>query len=340
MTGKKLGRQTFALSAPPSLLSWANCVGKKEGEGPLGTFFDYVDTDDTFGQSSWEKAEQAMQKQALSLALEKGKLAGAELDFLCSGDLLNQCIGSSYAARGRDVPYFGLYGACSTMGEGLILAALLLDGGFGQYAAAAASSHFCSAERQYRTPLEYGGQRTPTAQWTVTGAGAVILGHGGPGPFVTHATVGVVTDLGIKDPNNMGAAMAPAAADTVAAHLEETGRDPGFYDLIVTGDLGALGSELFLDLLEERGLTLSNHADCGCMIFDRRRQDVHSGGSGCGCCASVLTALLLPGLRAGKWEHILFCPTGALHSPTATFQGESIPGICHAVALSSRKEEA
>ena len=339
MHPKKPGRRTMVFAAPPAVVSFGNCVGKKEGEGPLGQRFDTVAPDDTFGQPTWEKAERAMLRRALTNALGKHKLEAGQLDFLYAGDLLNQCISAGYAARGLDVPFFGLYGACSTMGESLILAAMALDGGFGTLAAAAASSHFCSAERQYRTPLEYGGQRTPTAQWTVTGAGAVILGHGGPGPFVTHATVGVVTDLGIKDPNNMGAAMAPAAADTVAAHLEETGRSPGFYDLIVTGDLGALGSELFLDLLEARGITLSNHADCGCMIFDRRRQDVHSGGSGCGCCASVLTALLLPGLRAGKWERILFCPTGALHSPTATFQGESIPGICHAVALSGRKEE-
>jgi len=338
MSAKKTGRQTVCFSNAPAVVSFGNCVGRKEGEGPLGQRFDTVAPDDTFGQPTWEKAERAMLRRALTNALDKRKLTAGQLDFLYAGDLLNQCISAGYAARGLGVPFFGLYGACSTMGEGLILAAMALDGGFGTLTGAAASSHFCSAERQYRTPLEYGGQRPPTTQWTVTGAGAVLLGQDGPGPFLTHATVGTVTDLGIKDPNNMGAAMAPAAADTVAAHLRETGRDPGFYDLIVTGDLGSLGSELFLELLDRRGIILSNHADCGCMIFDPRRQDVHCGGSGCGCCASVLTALLLPGLQRGKWEHILFCPTGALHSPTATFQGESIPGICHAVALSSRKE--
>ena len=334
---KRLGRQTLAFSAPPAVLGYANAVGKKEGEGPLRACFDYIAEDDSFGQSSWEKAEQTMQKQALTLALEKCSLSVSNMDFLFAGDLLNQCIGSSYAARDQDVPYFGLYGACSTMGEGLILAAMALDGGFGSHTAVCASSHFCSAERQYRTPLEYGGQRTPTAQWTVTGAGAVILAAGGAGACITHATVGKVVDKGIKDANNMGAAMAPAAADTIAAHLKETGRTPNFYDLIVTGDLGETGSALLLDLLKQEGLNLSNHIDCGCLIFDRQGQDVHAGGSGCGCCASVLTGYLLPGLEKGKWKNILFCPTGALHSPTATAQGDSIPGISHAVAISSKE---
>ena len=331
---KHLGRQTLAFSEPPVMLGYANAVGKKEGEGPLRTCFDYIAEDDTFGQSSWEKAEQTMQKQALTLALDKCGLTVPQMDFLFAGDLLNQCIGSSYAARGQDVPYFGLYGACSTMGEGLILAAMALDGGFGVHTAVCASSHFCSAERQYRTPLEYGGQRTPTAQWTVTGAGAVILAAKGAGPCITHATVGKVVDMGIKDANNMGAAMAPAAADTISAHLKETGRTPNFYDFIITGDLGETGSTLLQDLLKQEGIHLSNHIDCGCLIFDRQGQDVHAGGSGCGCCASVLTGYFLPGLAAGKWKNILFCPTGALHSPTAAAQGESIPGISHAVAIS------
>ena len=337
MSVKRLGRQTLAFSHPPSILGYANAVGKKEGEGPLCSCFDYIAQEDSFGQSSWEKAEQTMQKQALTLALDKCSLAVSNVDFLFAGDLLNQCIGSSYAARGQDVPYFGLYGACSTMGEGLILAAMSLDGGFGTRAAVCASSHFCSAERQYRTPLEYGGQRPPTAQWTVTGAGAVILNTGGTGPCITHATVGKVVDKGIKDANNMGAAMAPAAADTISAHLKETGRSPNFYDLIITGDLGETGSALLQDLLGQEGIHLANHVDCGCLIFDRQRQDVHAGGSGCGCCASVLTGYFLPQLAVGKWKNILFCPTGALHSPTAAAQGESIPGISHAVAISGKE---
>ena len=337
MTTKKLGDQTVALAAPPSITGHANVVGKKEGEGPLANSFDYIAPDDTFGESTWEKSESAMQKQALGLALNKAGQSASHLDWLFAGDLLNQCIGSSYAAREQAVPFFGLYGACSTMGEGLALASMVLDGGFGQRAGVVVSSHFCSAERQYRAPLEYGGQRTPTAQWTVTGSGAAILDREGPGPYITHVTVGKIMDKGIKDANNMGAAMSPAAADTLAAHFRDTGRDPSFYDLIVTGDLGSLGSELLLELLERDGYQLNNHADCGVLIFDAQDQDVHCGGSGCGCSASVLTGYLLNGMRAGRWNNLLFCPTGALHSPTASFQGESIPGICHAIAISTTK---
>ena len=335
MSSKKTGGQTAALSSPPILIARACAVGRKEGQGPLGPCFDYIDGDDTFGQSSWEKAESAMQTRALSLALDKAGLAASQLDWLFAGDLLNQCIGSSYAARGQDVPFFGLYGACSTMGEGLVLASMVLDGGFGERAAVVVSSHFCSAERQYRTPLEYGSQRTPTAQWTVTGSGAVLLAREGTGPRITHVTPGKIVDKGIRDTNNMGAAMAPAAAQTIAVHLRDTGRGPDFYDRIVTGDLGLLGSTLLRELLEAEGIPLPNHLDCGALIFDAERQDVHCGGSGCGCCASVLTGYLLEQLEQGVWKNILFCPTGALHSPTASFQGESIPGICHAVAISA-----
>lgn len=337
MTTKKLGTQTAALANPPTLAAWANVVGKKEGEGPLRSTFDYIDTDDTFGESTWEKSESAMQKQALGLALNKAGQAASKLDWLFAGDLLNQCIGSSYAARGQQIPFLGLYGACSTMGEGLALASMTLDGGFGEWAGVVVSSHFCTAERQYRTPLEYGGQRTPTAQWTVTGSGAAILAREGPGPYVTHVTVGKIVDKGITDTNNMGAAMAPAACDTISAHLQDTGRKPSDYDLIVTGDLGTLGSELLLELLRRDGIQLSNHLDCGALIFDLKQQDVHCGGSGCGCCASILTGYLLGGMKSGKWQNILFCPTGALHSPTSAFQGESVPGICHAIAISSKR---
>lgn len=337
MTTKKLGSQTVVLANPPSFAGHANVVGKKEGEGPLADSFDYIAEDDTFGEASWEKSESAMQKQALNLALNKAGQAAANLDWLFAGDLLNQCIGSSYAAREQNIPFFGLYGACSTMGEGLALASMTLDGGFGEWAGVVVSSHFCSAERQYRTPLEYGSQRTPTAQWTVTGSGAAVLAREGPGPYVTHVTVGKIVDKGIKDANNMGAAMTPAAYDTLSAHFKDTGRSPSYYDLIVTGDLGSLGSELLLELLRRDGMELSNHVDCGMLIFDAENQDVHCGGSGCGCSASVLTGYLLNGMRAGTWKNILFCPTGALHSPTASSQGESIPGICHAIAISTSK---
>ena len=335
MAAKKLGRQTMALEHPPVIAGHANVAGKKEGEGPLGCSFDAVCGDDTFGETTWERAESAMQRQALAAALDKAGLNASSLDLLFAGDLLNQCIGSTFAARGLQVPFLGLYGACSTMGEALALAAMALDGGFGAWAAAVSSSHFCSAERQYRTPLEYGCQRPPTTQWTVTGAGAAVLGREGQGPRITHCTLGRIVDKGIRDTNNMGAAMAPAACDTLLAHFRDTGRGPEDYDLVVTGDLGSLGSELLLELAGREGLELAGrHADCGALIFDPRTQDVHCGGSGCGCAASVLTGYLLNGMRAGRWKSILFCPTGALHSPTSALQGESIPGICHAVAIS------
>ena len=337
MTTKKNGRQTAVLASPPSLAGYASVVGKKEGEGPLAASFDHIEQDDTFGEKSWEKAESAMQKLALSMALNKAGLAASAVDYVFAGDLLNQCIGSSFALRGQGIPFYGLYGACSNMAESLSLAAMLLDGGFGCRAAAVTSSHFCSAERQYRTPLEYGGQRTPTAQWTVTGAGAVILDREGSGPYVTHVTTGKIVDKGIQDANNMGAAMAPAAYDTIRTHLEDTGRKPSDYDLIITGDLGALGREILLDLFHRDGVELNNLNDCGVLIYDLEGQDVHCGGSGCGCSAVVLAGLLLNGIRAGRWRNLLFCGTGALLSPTSVQQGESIPGICHAVAISHSK---
>ena len=268
MTTKKMGRQTVALANPPSIAGHANVVGKKEGDGPLAGSFDHIEQDDTFGEKSWEKAESAMQKLALAAALDKAKQPASAMDYIFAGDLLNQCIGSGFAVRGQDIPFYGLYGACSTMAESLSLAAMMLDGGFGEWAAAVTSSHFCSAERQYRTPLEYGGQRTPTAQWTVTGSGAVILAREGQGPYVTHVTTGKIVDKGIKDANNMGAAMAPAAYATIKAHLEDTRRKPSCYDLIVTGDLGKLGSEIVKDFFHRDGIELQNFADCGLLIYD------------------------------------------------------------------------
>ena len=333
MESKKQGRQTAVLACPPAAAGFASVVGKKEGDGPLADTFDLVSGDDTFGEKSWEKAESAMQKLALARALDKAGLTASRLDCLLAGDLLNQCIGTGFAVRGQDVPFFGLYGACSTMAEGLALAALLLDGGFGDYAAAMTSSHFCSAERQYRTPLEYGGQRTPTAQWTVTGAGCVILAREGDGPRVTHVTAGKIVDKGIRDASNMGAAMAPAAYETIRAHFQDTGRKPSDYDLILTGDLGSLGLEILGDLFHRDGVELANLADCGVLIYDAGAQDVHCGGSGCGCSAAVLSGMVLNGMRQGRWKRLLFCGTGALLSPTSTQQGESIPAVCHAVAL-------
>ena len=329
--------KTIITEIKPKVISFASVVGKKEGQGPLAKEFDEIYEDTTMGEDSWEKAESLYLKSAISKAIAKSGIRKSDIDVICSGDLLSQCIGSSFGIRDFGLPFCGIYGACSTMALSLCMTSLMIETGAFNYCVAATSSHFCSAEKQFRKPLEYGGQRPPTAQWTVTGAGAVVLSAGGEGPRITHATVGKVVDMGVKDANNMGAAMAPAAADTIAAHLRETGRSPHFYDLIITGDLGETGSALLLELLGQEGLNLSNHTDCGCLIFDRQGQDVHSGGSGCGCCASVLTGHLLPGLAAGKWKNILFCPTGALHSPTATAQGESIPGISHAVAITSQE---
>lgn len=333
MSNKKLGRQTVVFTTPPVIIGHGNVVGKKEGEGPMSAQFDYVSQDDYFGEKSWEKAERSMQELALNNALKNAGKQASDLDFLLAGDLLNQCISSSFAARSQEVPFLGLYGACSTMGESLLLAAMLTDAGYGQLAAAVTSSHFCTAERQYRSPLEYGGQRPPTSQWTVTGSGSVIVASSGKGPRVTHATVGKIVDKGITDANNMGAAMAPAAYDTLRTHFQDTGRTPADYDLIATGDLGLLGHEIVSDFFSRDGVNMDNYTDCGLLIYDLKKQDVHCGGSGCGCAASVLTGYLLPGLEQGRWKRILFCPTGALLSPTSTQQGESIPSVCHAVAI-------
>ena len=335
MQKKHLGRQTVRFDDPPSILAAASVVGKKEGEGPLKDYFDQVSEDTKFGQSTWEKAESQMQTLALQTALKKASISAAEVDMLFAGDLLNQCIGTSFAARGTDIPFYGLYGACSTMAESLSLAAMAVEGGYAGHAAAMTSSHFASAERQYRLPLEYGGQRTPTAQWTVTGSGAIILGKNSAPPYVRAVTTGKIVDLCVADANNMGAAMAPAFVDTVMAHFQDTGLKPSDYDLIVSGDLGSVGKELALDLLRREGLNPGDTLDdCGTMIFDLENQDVHAGGSGCGCSAVVLCGYLLEKMKTRKYRNILFCGTGALLSPVSTQQGESIPSVCHAVSLS------
>lgn len=337
MTTKKLGRQTVALAHPPSVAGHANVVGKKEGEGPLADSFDQINQDDSFGEKTWEKAETAMQKLALSSALDKAGLSASALDYILAGDLLNQCIGSGFAVRGQDVPFFGLYGACSTMAESLCLAGMFVDTGLARQCLAVTSSHFCSAERQFRFPLEYGGQRTPTAQWTVTGAGACVVGQNGQPPFVRAVTVGTVADLGITDINNMGAAMAPAAAQTLCQYFADTGHKPEDFDLILTGDLGFVGSRLLERLMQAEGYPMAKlHNDCGLMIYDRLTQDVHAGGSGCGCAASVLCSFILPQIACHRLKNVLFLATGALMSPTSVQQGESIPGIAHLLHLSDQ----
>lgn len=340
MTGKRLGRQTVVLRSCPSVASYASVVGRLEGAGPLRSNFDEVCPDPFFGRDTWEQGESTMQQRALRWALDKGGFRAEELDYVLAGDLLNQCIGSSFSLRDFAVPFYGLYGACSTMGESLSLAALLIDGGFARLAAAMTSSHFCTAERQYRMPVPYGNQRSPTAQWTATAAGCCILSAQGAGPYVTHVTCGRIVDLGIRDVNNMGAAMAPAAYDTLSALFRETATGPADYDLIVTGDLGALGHELVTELFRRDGVDMTkNYTDCGLLLYDRQGQDMHAGASGCGCSAAVFNGYLLGGLRRGLWRRLLFAPTGALLSPISSCQGESIPGICHALVLSAGKEE-
>ncbi len=330
----KRGKQSFAFDQPPVILEWASVAGKKESEGPLSSQFDQTRADTYFGQATWEQAERKMQQLALDTLVQKAGIKHKSLDLVFSGDLLNQCIGSSFPLRNRNIPHIGLYGACSTMAEGLVLSALAVGGGAVDRAVAMTSSHFASSERQYRFPLGYGGQRTPTSQWTVTGSGAVLVGISGKGPKIESATFGTVTDLGITDANNMGAAMAPAALATIRAHLEDLNAKPEDFDWIVTGDLGQLGRDLLVELGRKAGLDLEQKlVDCGTLVFDRERQDVHAGGSGCGCSAITLCAEFLPKLQSGALRKILFCGTGALLSPTSTQQGLPIPGVCHAVCI-------
>lgn len=335
---KRIGAQTLEFTAPPTVLGHGAVGGRKESEGPLAADFHQTFDDTRLQTDSWEKAEAQLQKEAVSVALAGAGLGAGEVDMIFAGDLLNQCISSTFGLLEYQIPFLGQYGACSTMAQTLLMAGIMVDCGAARRAAAVTSSHFCSAERQFRTPLEYGAQRTPTAQWTATAAGAVIVTNEiRPGPRVARVTVGKVVDKGIKDANNMGAAMAPAAYSTLKAHFEDTALSPDYYDLIVTGDLGSLGHEIVCDFFARDGVELANYNDCGLLLFDREQQDVHAGASGCGCSASVLCGYLLPGLLAGRWKRILFCPTGALHSPTATMQGESIPGVCHAIALEGGK---
>lgn len=336
----KITGNTFVLKNTPSIVSFASVVGKKESEGPLGSCFDLCEQDAYFGQDTWEKAESEMLKRTVSAALDKGGFTPEDIDYMFSGDLLNQCISSTYALRGFDIPILGLFGACSTMSEGLLLASLLTDSGAGGHIVAVTSSHFCTAERQFRLPLSYGGQRTPTAQWTCTASGAVVVAEKSVPPYVKGVTIGKICDLGVTDANNMGAAMAPAAAYVIRSYLEDTGKTPADFDRIITGDLGTVGTKLLYELLSRDGIDISkNHSDCGVMMFDLKEQDVHAGGSGCGCSASVLCGYFLPKVKTGELKNILFCATGALMSTTASQQGESIPSVSHAVHISNSSSD-
>lgn len=330
----KRGRHSFIIEQPPVITTWASIAGKKEVEGPLSHTFDIKCRDTYFGQNTWEQAEKHMQQLILNKLISKAQLSPSDIDVVFSGDLLNQCIGSSFSLRNTGIPHLGLYGACSTMAESLLMASMSVGGGFADHAVAMTSSHFASSERQYRFPLGYGGQRTPTSQWTVTGSGAALVCAQGKGPKITACTIGTVTDLGIKDANNMGAAMAPAAYNTIRAHMDDLSCAPTDFDLIVTGDLGQTGKELLMELARKDGISLGGKiTDCGTLIFDNTTQDVHSGGSGCGCSAITLCGYLLEHLNCGKLKKILFCGTGALLSPTSTQQGLTIPGVCHAVCI-------
>lgn len=336
---KKIGTGTYLLEHTPSAAAYAAIVGQMEGGGPLGACFDYVEQDSHFGKDSWEQAESELQRRTVEAALKKGGLTPKDADLILAGDLINQCTGTTYGLRGLGIPLLGLYGACTTMAEGLALGGILMDGGIARHIVAATSSHFSTAERQFRFPLSYGGQRTPTAQWTCTASGAVVLAPCGDPPYLRAVTVGRIVDYGITDANNMGAAMAPAAADTILRFLGDTGAAPGDFDAIVTGDLGIVGSRLLCTLMEKEGVDITRqHRDCGAMIFDPEQQDTHAGGSGCGCSASVLCGHFLPRLRTGEIRNILFAATGALMSPTSSQQGESIPGISHLIHLSAEKK--
>ncbi len=318
--------------------AYACCVGKKESEGPLGGLFDLFSTDNRFGEKTWEKAESRMVQLACNKALFKSGLKSADIGCLLGGDLLNQCIATSFAGRALGWQTLGLYGACSTMAEGLLLGAALVESGLEHHPLCCASSHFCSAERQYRFPLEYGSQRPRTSQWTATAAGAVILSPDTGGVRITAATAGRVYDPGVCDTNNMGAAMAQAAYETIATFFRDSGESPDNFDLIVTGDLSLVGKGVAERLLRQDGIDVSRiYNDCGLMLYDLNTQDVHSGASGCGCSAAVLCAKILPAIEKGELRRVLFCGTGALLSPVSAFQGESIPGICHLICLEGKE---
>ena len=333
----RIGQHTILLPNRPRILAGVAIAGRKEGQGPLRDDFDQIIDDDLFGEETWEKAESRFQYTAADLAIRKAGLTHGQIDAALGGDLLDQIMAASLAVRELHTPFIGLYGACSTMAESLCLAAMLVDGGYLRHAVCTASSHFCTAERQYRFPLEYGCQRPPTAQWTVTGAGSAVVSADEKRPAVcrcTHVTLGRIVDMAVKDANNMGAAMAPAAADTLRRHLTDTGRTAADYDLIISGDLGLVGHDLLLTLMKHSSTPLdpARYLDCGLAIFTPD-QDVHAGGSGCGCSAVTLCGHIFNRFRQGELRRVLFMATGALLSPTSSQQGDTIPGIAHAIAL-------
>ena len=330
----QVGKASLRFEHPAFVASWASVAGKKEGQGPLSGGIDVIEQDEMFGMENWEQAESAMQKQAADLALEKGNIHRREVRYLFAGDLLGQLIATSFGTVDLEIPLFGLYGACSTMGEALGLGAMCVNAGYADRVLTLASSHYATAEKQFRFPLGYGNQRAQSATWTVTGCGAVVLGKNKTRVAVTGITTGKLVDMGSKDSMNMGAAMAPAAWNTIRQNFEDFGVDASYYDRIITGDLGMVGQKALLDFMKSSGYDITGkHMDCGLEIYDRGEQDVHSGGSGCGCSAVTLCAHILPKLMRGEWSRVLFVPTGALLSTVSYNEGQSIPGIAHAVIL-------
>ena len=330
---KKIGKQTIRFDTPPTITECSSIVGPKESNGPLAKYFDKTLEDEFWGEKTWEKAESKIIKENVNLVISKAGIATNEIDCVFAGDLLNQCISSSFGLRDENIPFFGVFGACSTFVESMSLGAIVVEG-FANNVLCATSSHFCSAEKQFRFPLELGNQRPPTSQWTVTGSGAAILSKNGNGPYITHITPGKIVDMGIKDANNMGAAMAPAFCDTLITHFLDTGRNPSYYDAIISGDLGHIGKEIAIDIAKSKGYNIkSNYNDCGVLIFDKESQDTHSGGSGCACCGSVFSGYFFRQLKQKKVKKILLIATGALMNSTSSQQGESIPGIAHAISI-------
>ena len=331
---QKIGTQTIKFDTPPSIVQTASIVGPKEANGPLAKYFDTILEDEFWGEKSWEKAESKIIKNASELVINKSGIPLENIDYCLAGDLLNQCISSSFGLREINIPYFGIFGACSTFAEGMILSGILAECGAAKNVLFAVSSHFCSAEKQFRFPLELGNQRPQSSQWTVTGAGCAIISNSGIGPYITYATPGKIVDKGIKDVNNMGAAMAPAAVDTLLTHFKDTKRSPNYYDAIITGDLGHIGKDIVIDMMQTYGYDIkTNYDDCGVLIFDKDKQDTHSGGSGCACSAVVFSGYLYKMLKNKDYKKILFIATGALTNSTTAQQGESIPGIAHAVSI-------
>jgi len=331
---KRIGTQTIQFDNPPTIVETSSIVGPKEAEGPLAKYFDQCLDDEFWGEKTWEKAESKIIKENVNAVISKSGIPATNIDYCFAGDLLNQCISSSFGLRELNIPFFGIFGACSTFVESLCLGSVFVEGGGATNVLCATSSHFCSAEKQFRFPLELGNQRPQSAQWTVTGSGAAIVSSNGTGPFITCITPGKIVDMGIKDANNMGAAMAPAALDTLISHFKDTGRKPSYYDAIITGDLGHIGKEILIELAETKGYNIkSNYNDCGVLIFDKENQDTHSGGSGCACIGTVFSGYFFKQLKERKLNKILLIATGALMNATSSQQGESIPGVAHAVAI-------